>query len=294
MKNNSITSPPSKSVISFSSISITDKEFELMRSLIYDNFGINLTYEKKNLIVSRLQKLLRIENFNTFQDYYDYIVSDKSGKALVELADMISTNHTFFNRENAHFDFLIKKVLPEIVTQLKERQDYKLRIWCAASSTGEEPYMLAMLLQEFLGKDYCMWDTGVLATDISRYAIKTARAGLYDEKQINLLPEGLRKKYFKNIGNTQWAVTEKLKKEVTFRFFNLVNQQFPFKKPFHIIFCRNVMIYFDKPTCNALINKMYQFTESGGYLFVGHSETLDRERFRYKYILPAVYKKTEN
>lgn len=278
----------------FSLIPITDKEFKLISSLVYDTVGIHLTNQKRHLVVSRLQKLLNSEGFNTFEAYYDYIVADKSGKGLIDLVDFISTTHTFFNREKVHFEYVSQKALPEIVARLKKQNSRDLRIWCAAASTGEEPYMLAMLMHEFFGNEYEMWNSGVLATDISRRAMKSAKAGLYTENQIKLLPVQFKHKYFKYNSHGLWSVSKQLKRCITFRFFNLMNKNFPFKKPFHIIFCRNVMIYFDEPTRKALVRKLYQFTEPGGYLFIGHSESLGRGKSPYKYVMPAVYKKIGN
>lgn len=154
--------------------------------------------------------------------------------------------------------------------------------------------MLAMLMLDFLENSSDIWNAGVLATDISRGVIKTATKGLYTQSQVDLLSAQLKYKYFRKIKNGLWSAGDLLKKAVTFRNFNLMNKKFPFKKPFQVIFCRNVMIYFDNPTRKALIRKFYQFTEPNGYLFIGHSETLGCEDKLYKHIMPAVYQKVEN
>jgi chemotaxis protein methyltransferase CheR len=270
---------------------ITDREFESLRALIYERFGINLTDQKRSLLVGRLQKLLRKNRFQTFKSYYDYLLKDSTEQALSHLINHISTNFTYFNREKDHFDYFFKSVLPAVVDRLKKENRRELRIWCAGCSSGEEPYMLLMLMAEFFGKEYGLWNAGILATDISEKALTTARAGVYPEERVNLVPENLKRKYFQKIGNGQWAVNEQLKEETTFRRFNLMNKEFPFKKPFQIIFCRNVMIYFDQPTRDALVKRFHQVTEPGGYLFIGHSETLGRTQGLYHYLMPATYQK---
>ncbi len=270
---------------------ISGQEFEQMRKLIYDRFGIHLTDQKKGLLVTRLQRHLQALGFKNFNNYYEYLVKDKSEKELGNLIDRVSTNHTFFNREKDHFKYYLKNALPAVISSLKKQNRKDLRVWCAGCSSGEEAYMLLMLLHECLGGEYDRWDAGILATDISNKALATARAGYYTDERIKDVPEPLKKKYFRQRDNGGWLVNEGLKNEATFRRFNLMNQQFPFKKPFQIIFCRNVMIYFDQPTRENLIRKFHQFTETQGYLFIGHSETLGRNNNLYKYILPAAYQK---
>lgn len=274
-------------------MTISDKEFNDLRDLIHKRFGINLTEQKRSLLVGRLQKLMRSLNLSSFADYYQYLVNDKSEQALGELVDLISTNHTYFNRESDHFNYFYQTALPAVVAKLRQQNRKDLRIWCAGCSTGEEPYTLLMLMMEYLGNDYSSWDAGILATDISDRALTIARAGVYSADRVEQLPANLRNKYFSSAGSGELAVVEKIKREATFRRFNLMNTSFPFKKPFQIIFCRNVMIYFDQPTRDALVGRYHQFTEPGGYLFIGHSETLGRSQTRYNYLQPALYQKGE-
>ncbi|OHB25681.1 MAG: chemotaxis protein CheR [Desulfuromonadaceae bacterium GWC2_58_13] len=270
---------------------ISDQEFKLMRNLIYQRFGINLTDQKKSLMVGRLQKIIRATGYNSFQEYYEHLIADSSEKALGELIDRISTNHTFFNREKEHFRFFVETALPAIVSRLERDNRRDLRIWCAGCSSGEEPYMLLMLLHEFFGQNYGKWDSGILATDISQRALSIARAASYPQERIADVPEALRKKYFRRQPDGSFAVIDQIKNEATFRRFNLMNERFPFKKPFHIIFCRNVMIYFDQTTRETLVGKFHQFTEPGGYLCIGHSETIGRSQSLYKYLMPATYQR---
>lgn len=274
-------------------MAISDAEFSRLRDLIYQRFGINLTEQKRSLLVGRLQKLMRQLNLPTFSAYFDYLDNDKTEAGLSELVDLISTNHTYFNREKDHFDFFSQTALPTVIEKLKKENRKDLRIWCAGCSTGEEPYTLLMLMMEYLGTDYSSWDAGILATDISDRALTIARHGTYATDRVMQLPEPLRRKYFTAAGQGEMAVVDKIKKEATFRRFNLMNETFPFKKPFQMIFCRNVMIYFDQITREALVSRYHQHTEPGGYLFIGHSETLGRSQTLYRYLKPALYQKGE-
>jgi chemotaxis protein methyltransferase CheR len=210
-------------------MAISDREFDMMRELIYRRFGINLTDQKRSLLVSRLQKHVRAQGFATFQSYIEHLTNDKSERALSDLVDRISTNHTFFNREKDHFEFFLGTALPAVVAQLRKKGRRDLRIWCAGCSSGEEAYMLLMLMHEYLGAEYAQWDAGILATDISDRVLATANTGIYPEERVTALPEPLRRKYFQRLPDGQWKVTDKLKKEATFRRFNLMNERFPFK-----------------------------------------------------------------
>ncbi len=215
-----------------SMMKISDQEFSRLRDLIHQRFGINLTEQKRSLLVGRLQKLMRQLNLPTFAAYYDYLCDDKTESSLSQLVDLISTNHTYFNRESDHFAYFSQTALPQIVAKLKRENRKDLRIWCAGCSTGEEPYTLLMLMMEHLGAEYASWDAGILATDISDRALSTARRGVYPTDRVLQLPEPLRRKYFSAAGPGEMAVSEKIKKEATFRRFNLMNSAFPFKKTF--------------------------------------------------------------
>ncbi len=277
----------------FGALTITDDEFETIRSLIYKQFGINLTDQKRSLVVGRLQKLMRTLGFTTFMQYLNYLENDKTKNALGELINRISTNHTFFFREKSHFDFFSNVTLPQTVERLKRGNSKDLRIWCAGCATGEEAYTLVMLLFEFFGTQYGAWDAGLLATDISTAALGTAQAGVYPAERTTLIPKEYLRKYFNKTPAGDWVVQDRLKKEIVYRRFNFMNEQFPFKKPFSAIFCRNVMIYFDQPTRDALVRRFYNHTEPGGYLFIGHAESLRRDSCPYEYVEPAIYRKRE-
>lgn len=269
-------------------VSITDKEFNKLTEYIKNNYGINLSEKKKALVVGRLQNILYTKNFSSFSEYIDYVMSDKTGEAIVTLVNKLTTNHTFFMREADHFEYFKSTVLPFWASSLKKSKD--LRIWSAGCSSGEEPYTLAMIISEYFGHEKNLWDTRVLATDISLKVIENANKGIYSNENIESLPKSWKMKYFNRYDNDRSVICDSIKNEVIFRIFNLMNA-FPFKKKFHVIFCRNVMIYFDAQTKRELVNKFYEYTEPGGYLFIGHSESLNREESGYKYILPAVYRK---
>lgn len=269
-------------------VNITDREYVLLTDYIYENYGIKLGNGKKSLVVGRLQNVLLQKKFSSFSEYYDYVVSDKTGDAVATLVDKITTNHTFFMRESEHFYYFRDKVLPRLASTIKNKD---LRIWSAGCSTGEEAYTLAMIMQDYFGADKPQWDTRVLATDISSKVLETAKKGEYLSKGIEEFPLYWRTNYFKKIDDDKSIVTNRIRNEVIFRSFNLMNSSFPFKKKFNVIFCRNVMIYFDTQTKNELVERFYDFMEPGGFLFIGHSESINRDETRFKYVMPAVYRK---
>jgi chemotaxis protein methyltransferase CheR len=272
-------------------IDITDVEFNNIRDLVYRNIGISLSSEKRELVRGRLQKVLHKMKFESFSDYYNYLISDKEGIAISELANIISTNHTFFGREWDHFDFFCKRTLPDISDRFITSEKKDFRIWCAGCSSGEEPYTLVMLMMDYFGIEYKSMAAGILATDISEKVLSIAKAGIYSEDKIDKMLPDLRKKYFKKIDKSLFQVIDSVKNEVVFRRFNLINPVFPFKKQFHVIFCRNVMIYFDQQTRDNLLSKFCDFLVPGGWLFIGHSETMSKRDSKFKYIKPAVYQK---
>ena len=271
-------------------LEITQREFEKISKLVYESFGIVLNESKKSLVINRLNKLFNKLQIHSFPDYYQNLINDKSGRELQLLANSISTNHTFFYREHKHFEFYTKQALPDVVSRI---DDNDLRVWCAASSTGEEPYTLAMLQKEFFGVRNDAWNSGLLASDISEKALRQAQLGIYKEEAVKALPAALRNKYFKKSGFDNLEVKASLKQDVHYGKLNLIHD-FQFKKPFHIIFCRNVMIYFDQPTKDKLIEKFFRWMVPGGYLFIGHAETIPRKNCPFNYLMPAVYQKPLN
>ncbi len=270
---------------------ISDQEFDALRTLVYDRFGITLSDSKKTLVVGRLHKVLRQRGFDSFQSYYQWLIGEPTGEGMEELANRISTNHTFFWRENSHFEYFQKQVLPEIAARKASSADKKIRIWCAGCSSGEEPYTLVILMKRFFGAQMATYSPMLLATDISQTALETAIAGVYDEDRISALPPALRNSYFFRNSDRSYTVADDIKQHVMFRRHNLITSHFNFKNPFDAVFCRNVMIYFDHPTRSKLVKSYHRCTVPGGYLFVGHSETLDRRDSPYEYVMPAVYRR---
>jgi chemotaxis protein methyltransferase CheR len=269
-------------------IEITDKEFNQLASFIKDNYGIRLKQEKKTLVTGRLNNVLIENNFSNFSEYIGHITADKTGDSAITLLNKITTNHTFFMREADHFNYFKSTVLP-FWSEASSNKD--LRIWSAGCSTGEEPFTLAMLIDEFFGNKKALWDAKILATDISTKVLNLAIGGKFNTEELQTIPASWRINYFDKIDSEKSVISDRIKKEVIFRRFNLMEEVFPFKKKFHVIFCRNVMIYFDNETKNDLVNKFYNSLEYGGYLFIGHSESLNRDKTKFKYIKPAVYRK---
>jgi chemotaxis protein methyltransferase CheR len=269
---------------------ITDKEFKQLSYYIKTNYGIHLKEHKRSLIAGRLNNVLLQMNFKSFSEYYDYIVTDKTGDAAATLIDKITTNHTFFMREVDHFYYFRDKVLPYLKKTIKDKD---LRIWSAGCSSGEEPYTLAMIIDEYFGEEKKWWDTKILATDISSNSLDKAVKGIYSNEKTAPLPAHWKLNYFRKLDAEKSVIVDKIKNEVIYRRFNLMEPVFPFKKKFHVIFCRNVMIYFDNKTKTNLVNKFYDHMEYGGYLFIGHSESLSTDTTRFKYVMPAAYRKSE-
>lgn len=269
-------------------ITITDQEFKQLAEFIQRHYGIHLKEEKKSIVMGRLYQVLQQLNFDNFTDYFRYVISDRTEKAVVQLIEKITTNHTFFMREVEHFRFLQEHVLPYLSLTVRDRD---LRIWSAGCSSGEEPYTLAIILDEFFGLQKRSWDTKVLATDISHRVLETAVKGTYQTEALASMPPEWKYAYFQRNDDGTSQVVDKIKNEIIFRRFNLMEPSFPFKRKFHVIFCRNVMIYFDQQTKNELVRKFYECMEPGGYLFIGQSESINREAVKFRYVMPAVYRK---
>ncbi len=277
--------------MSFPITQISPLEFSNISTLVFEKAGINLTAEKKILVISRLQKLLKKYQLSSFTELYESVLNDKTGAILSDLINQITTNHTFFYREKEHFDHFTKVLLPELSKGFAISGSKEIRIWSAGCSSGEEPYMLVMLMLEFFGRQYAQLNAGILATDISENVLVAARKGVYQEDKLKYLPAYFRSKYFTKVDDSFYQIRDEVKQEVTFRRFNLLNDEFPFNKLFHHIFCRNVMIYFDMQTKRDLVAKFYNHLVPGGMLFIGHSESLNSISKEFRYTIPAGYSK---
>lgn len=267
---------------------MTEKEFIRIQTFLKGRYGIDMT-KKKIIVEGRLENYVRMHGWSDYTAYMDAVESDISGELEKKLVDLLTTNHTYFMRESEHFDIFRKEVLPWL--KEKEKNSRDLHIWCGASSSGEEPYTLAMVIKDFFGFEHNKWDTQILATDVSTEILEKAIEGVYGEEQIEPIPEHWKRRYFRKISGTDnYMVTDELKKEVLFRKFNLMDP-FPFKRKLHVIFLRNVMIYFDEATKQKLLKKIYDVLEPGGYLFLGQTESLDRGVIPFKLVQPSVFRK---
>jgi chemotaxis protein methyltransferase CheR len=270
---------------------ISDGEFIEISEFLNTRLGIYLKDDKRALVANRLERLVLQKGLSSFSEFLSHLKNDISGRELSEVIDRITTGHTFFFRESDHFDFLSGTVLPEITAAMKKRNSNDLRIWCAGCSSGEEPYSIVIRMMETFGTSYQDWDAGVLATDISKHALEWAASGVYPADRLSTVPEIIKQRYFRELGDGQWQASERIKNEITFRRFNLINPLFPFKKSFQIIFCRNVMIYFNLKTREELLRKFFRVMEPGGYLFLGHSEGLLGHNLPFRYVRPGVFRK---
>ncbi|MBP5198625.1 MAG: protein-glutamate O-methyltransferase CheR [Lachnospiraceae bacterium] len=269
---------------------MTDEEFRRIYQLLKSKYGIDMS-AKKEIVKGRLENFLRLSKYETYTEFINAMELDITGTLEGKMVDMLTTNHTYFFREPEHFDYLREVVLPEL--KKRENVNRDLCIWSAACSSGEEPYTLAMIIGEFFGLERDRWDTKVLATDISKEVLDKAARGIYTENQVKELPEHFKRYYFRQVeGTDKYEVKDFLKQEVIFREFNLMNP-LPFKRKMHVVFLRNVMIYFDVETKKKLIKKIYDGMEDGGYLFIGKTETIDREDCPFRMIRSSIYKKQQ-
>jgi len=270
---------------------LRDIDYERISRLVYEQCGINLHDGKKELVKARLGKRLREGNFRSFSEYYRYVTTDEGTDELITMIDSLSTNLTYFFREESHFQKL-RQVLPDLLsTPYSNERTEKLRLWSAGCSTGEEPYSLAMTVRECING--LAADVKIMATDISTKVLRLAIEGIFHKDKLKNVSHVILKRYFQ-IGCGQWEEHYRIKKDiremVQFSRFNLMDTP-PSNYCFDIIFCRNVMIYFDKATQAALIKRFYDCLNKGGYLFIGHSESLTGLIHDFKYIEPSVYRK---
>ena len=268
---------------------IDDKDFTRLSTHIKSNFGVNLE-KKRTLIEGRLSNYITQEGFENFHDYIEDVFADKSGTKINTLMTKLTTNYTYFYREEQHYKFMNEVALPYWEANIK---DHDLRIWSAGCASGEEPFTNAMVVSEYFGMKKKAWDTTILATDLSLRVLEMAKRGIYPEEHFEHLPKGWKEKYFNKIGDEDYQVKDLLRKEVVFTQFNLMGPFNRFRKKFHIIFCRNVMIYFDTATKEQLAKKYHDALEVGGWLFIGHSETLSGIAGNFQQVQPAIYRRVK-
>lgn len=268
-------------------IQITDKEFTDLVEFMHKNYGINLI-NKRQLIEGRMSNVLVKMGMKSFSDYIT-LIKKGNNEHIETLINRLTTNHTFFYREDNHYKFLKEVILPEHEAKSVTRN---FNIWSAACSSGEEPYTIAMAIDDYFGPKKSLWNTRILATDISQNVLNKAKEAIYQEESLKDLPPAWKSKYLKKLDNGKYEMIPHIKNEVQFKTFNLM-ESIPSLQinKYHLIFCRNVMIYFDMNTKNDLINRLYDALVPGGYLFIGHSETVQRDKSKFNYICPAIYRK---
>jgi len=274
-----------------------DNDYQFIRNLVYERSRIDLGPDKRELVAARLGKRLRAMQLGSIEEYCTLLRTPAAQDEIANLIDAISTNHTYFFREEHHFEFLRNRVLPELVARRRSEAWPELRIWCAASSSGEEPYSLAITLAETMPALAADWGWHIDATDISHNVLGRARAAIYSaEGVVGHVPAPLVTKYFQRGFGPQdgkYRVKPVLQERVTFSHLNLIEGPFRFPTPYHVIFCRNVMIYFDRPTQEELVAKLADQLVPGGYLLVGHSESLTGIRHSLTLVAPATYRRTQ-
>ncbi len=285
-----VTRPESRQSASFSDF-MTEREFRLFSKLIEDSCGIRMPEAKKQMLESRLRKRLRTLGISSYRDYYDFLNSREGRRAeMVKMIDAITTNKTDFFREPAHFTYLTEKILPEF---LGTTGGGRLKLWSAGCSSGEEPYTLAMVLSEY-AENRGAFNFSILATDICTSVLEKAHCGIYEEEKIAPVPHDLRKKYMLRSRDRSLATVRmvpEMRSLVTFRRLNFLDDKFDINEQMHMIFCRNVLIYFDRPTQGKVLNNLCGHLQPGGYLFLGHSETINGLDLPLVQVNSTIYRK---
>ncbi|MBE2215505.1 MAG: protein-glutamate O-methyltransferase CheR [Opitutaceae bacterium] len=273
---------------------ISDKDYGFIRDLVYQRSRINLGENKRELVNARLVKRLRATGLPTYAAYIAFIRTPAGDEERMHLIDAISTNHTSFMREIDHFRFLSREILPAAVQGAYRENEF--RMWSAASSTGEEAYSAGLVMANALGEPPKMrWTCD--CSDISTRVLQTAKNATYDASRLQQVPPDWVRRYFTQAstkpGESLFQVRPELRAHYRFHHLNLLGAAYPFTKPFHLIFCRNVMIYFDRPTQEELVDRLTRILAPGGYLLIGHAESLTGVKNQLKNVRPAIYRKPE-
>lgn len=273
---------------------MSKNDFSRLSAFIHSEYGIKLPLAKKIMLESRLQKRLRTLGITKFRDYIDYVFSDEGMAAeLISMLDVVTTNKTDFFREPTHFEYLVDRVLPEHFGRDGASITSTLRIWSAGCSSGEEPYTLAMVLSEF-AEQHPRFEFTVLATDLSTAVLDKGKTGVYEASKVEPVPLASRRKYLlrsRDSSKKLVRVVPGLRKLVTFRRLNLLAERYPLNVVHHIVFFRNVIIYFDRETQEKVISRVCRHLRQGGYLFVGHSETLFGMDVPLEQVAPTIYRR---
>jgi chemotaxis protein methyltransferase CheR len=268
---------------------LTNEEFDRLSALVYQECGINLPGSKKVMLESRLNKRLRALNLDSFKEYIQLLArTDGVASELIHMIDVVTTNKTDFFREPHHFTFLEQHVLPELIASKNS-----IKVWSAACSSGEEPYTLAMVLEDF-GRLHHNFRYDILASDISTAMLQKAALAIYPMERVALIPTEIKKRYLlksKDIERPTIRISPQLRKKVRFNRINFMDKIISVKEDFDVIFCRNVLIYFDRKTQSDVILKLVSTLKPGGYLFIGHSESLYQQDLPLVQVNPTIYKK---
>lgn len=274
--------------------SMTDEDFSKLSSFVYGELGIKMPYPKKIMLQCRLQKRVNALKMNSFKEYLDFVFSKEGQEEeLIRMIDLVTTNKTDFFREPSHFDYLRDVVLPEYCSGQNRKT---IKIWSAACSSGEEPYTIAIVLKEFL-KDHPEVDFEIFGTDISMRILQKAALAIYQEDRVTGIPLELKRRYFlksKDPLDKTVRLIPEIRSKVVFNRMNLMDQYYDVDKDFDIIFCRNVLIYFDRTAQQNVINKLSSRLKADGYFFLGHSESITNMRVPLRQIKPTVFRKCEN
>ena len=268
----------------FAPMTISDADFKRLVSFIQSTYGIDLT-QKKQLITGRLSPAIRKLGYQNFSDFVSHVLEKKENDDIILVLNKLTTNYTFFMREKEHLDYFCQNIIPELVR--RHQKDKCLSIWSAGCSSGEEPYNITMFLYDYLGAQANQWDTRILASDISAQALASAKRGVYSLP--DTIPQEWKRKYFTANKDGTYTVTPAVRNNVIFQTFNLMDP-IRFRRKFDVIFCRNVMIYFDQPTKDALVRRFYDATVPGGYLLISASENLSQNA-PYRRLATATFQK---
>ena len=274
--------------------SLTDSEFSELVKIIYDKTRIQMTDHKRALVNARISKRLRALNMDSFKEYIDSLKNASDDEEVTNFINAVTTNKTDFFRENKHFEYMKSSFLPAWEKSYKEGKVHNLRIWSAACSTGEEPYTIAMTLHEYFGERYDKYDIKILASDIDTNVLSHAMRGVYKEESVEPIANSILRKYFlKGSGENEgfYRVKSLLQKDLFFRQLNFKEADFNIHTMFDLIFCRNVIIYFDKEFQKELFLKFYKYMKEDSLVFIGHSETLFGISDKFKYVASNIYKK---
>ena len=267
---------------------LTGADFRRISTLLRDRVGISLSDKKRGLLTARLSSMMRSLGYTSYGQLADQLEQDPEGPLFMELVNRLSTNHTYFDRETRHFGFVGEELVPRWERELSQGNRERVRVWSAACSSGEEPYNIAMTIAD--ASDTVRAATRILGSDIAASALRKAETGIYGEKELAKLSPARRRTHFQTTADGE-RVNPGIRDMIVFRRLNLVRDTYPFRHVFDLIFCRNVLIYFDEDLQRSVVNAMMRYLAVGGYLIVGHSETLDRSLFGLQYRRPGVYER---